>query len=141
VYGLDGHRHEAEIVQELAASNITAPLVFTPQVVPLRRGMLACAYALFDRTPDEDAVAAAYRHDYGGSPFVRIVEGRRAPSLLAVAGTNDAELHLSVRGNVVRAIVAIDNLGKGAAGQAVQNLNVMYGLAEETALDDLAVAS
>ncbi|HEV3156417.1 MAG TPA: hypothetical protein VGZ00_03660, partial [Candidatus Baltobacteraceae bacterium] len=55
---------------------------------------------------------------------------------IAVAGTNDAEIHVSLKGNVVRALCAIDNLGKGAAGQALQNINLMYGLSEELGLDD-----
>jgi N-acetyl-gamma-glutamyl-phosphate reductase len=139
-YGLAGHRHEPEIAQELRASGIDAPFVFTPQVVPLRRGMLACAYAIFSSAPRADAIHAAFRRAYAGSPFVRVLPGERAPSMTAVAYTNDAELHVSVNGNVVRVLSAIDNLGKGAAGQAIQNLNVMYHLPEETALHEFAHA-
>jgi N-acetyl-gamma-glutamyl-phosphate reductase len=137
-YGLDGHRHEAEILQELAAAGIAAPLVFTPHVVPLKRGMLADCYAVFERTPDEAAIRAAYERAYGGSRFVHVLPSKRAPSVVGVAGTNEAEIHLSVRGNVVHVISAIDNLGKGAAGNALQNLNLMLGLPEESALDDRA---
>ena len=137
-YGLAGHRHEAEIVQELAAAGIDAPLVFTPHVVPLRRGMLADCYAFFEREPDDDALLAAYERAYGGSAFVRLLPAGRAPSVVGVTGTNDAEIHLSRKGRVVRAISAIDNLGKGAAGNALQNINLMLGLPEECALDDRA---
>jgi N-acetyl-gamma-glutamyl-phosphate reductase len=137
-YGLNGHRHEAEIGQELASAGIPAPFVFTPQVVPLRRGMLVCAYAFFRTTPDPAAVAAAYRRAYAGSPFIRVLEDDRVPALTAVAYSNAAEIAASVRGRVVRVLCAIDNLGKGAAGQAVQNLNVMFGFPEELALDDLS---
>jgi N-acetyl-gamma-glutamyl-phosphate reductase len=137
-YGLGGHRHEPEIVQELAAAGITAPLVFTPHVVPLRRGMLADCYAIFERAPDDDALRAAYERAYGGSRFVRVLPAGRSPSVAGVAGTNDAEIHLSRKGRVVRVISAIDNLGKGAAGNALQNLNLMLGLPEESALDDRA---
>jgi N-acetyl-gamma-glutamyl-phosphate reductase len=137
-YGLAGHRHEAEIVQELAAAGIAAPLVFTPHVVPLRRGMLADCYAFFEREPDDDALLAAYERAYGGSAFVRLLPAGRAPSVVGVTGTNDAEIHLSRKGRVVRAISAIDNLGKGAAGNALQNINLMLGLPEECALDDRA---
>jgi N-acetyl-gamma-glutamyl-phosphate reductase len=137
-YGLDGHRHEAEIVQELAAAGITAPLVFTPHVVPLKRGMLADCYAVFKRAPSEEALLAAYERAYGASRFVHVLPSKRAPSVIGVAGTNDAEIHLSVHGNVVRVISAIDNLGKGAAGNALQNINLMLGLPEESALDDRA---
>ena len=137
-YGLAGHRHEAEIVQELEAYGITAPLVFTPHVVPLSRGMLADAYAVFSRPPADDALHAAFAREYDGSPFVRVLPAGRAPSLPGVAYTNDAEIHVSRSGNVVRVISAIDNLGKGAAGQAMQNLNLMFGYAEESSLDDRA---
>jgi N-acetyl-gamma-glutamyl-phosphate reductase len=137
-YGLAGHRHEPEIVQELAAAGISAPLVFTPHVVPLRRGMLADCYAIFERAPADDELRAAYERAYGGSRFVRVLDASRAPSVVGVAGTNDAEIHLSRKGRVVRIISAIDNLGKGAAGNALQNLNLMLGLPEESALDDRA---
>jgi N-acetyl-gamma-glutamyl-phosphate reductase len=136
---LSGHRHQAEIEQELHAAGIRAPLVFTPHVVPLRRGMLADCYAVFAREPDDDALRASFASAYGGTAFVRMLPPERSPSLIAVGGTNDAELHLSRQGRVVRVISASDNLGKGAAGQAVQNLNVMLGFPEESALDARSV--
>ena len=135
-YGLDGHRHQPEIEQELTALGIDAPLVFTPHVVPLRRGMLADCYAVFATAPDPDAVRAAYLRAYDGNPFVRVLPPGRAPSLVALVDTCDAEIHVSVVGNVVRAIAAIDNLGKGAAGQAMQCLNLMLGYPKECAFDD-----
>lgn len=131
-YGLQGHRHEAEIRQELRAANIDAPLVFTPHVVPLARGMLADAYVVMTPSPDARAVRAAYARFYGGNPFVRLLDDGVSPSVAAVARTNDAEIGVSVHGKVVRALCAIDNLGKGAAGQAIVNLNIMLGLPEET---------
>jgi N-acetyl-gamma-glutamyl-phosphate reductase len=134
-YALGGHRHAPEIAQGLGALGIAAPFVFTPHVVPLRRGMLVDAYAVFARAPSAAAVRAAYERRYTQSAFVRLLEREQSPSLPAVAGTNDAEIHVSVAGNVVRALCAIDNLGKGAAGQAVQALNVMLGIPEESALD------
>jgi N-acetyl-gamma-glutamyl-phosphate reductase len=138
-YGLDGHRHQSEIEQELTGAGILAPLVFTPHVVPLKRGMLADCYALFAREPSDDAIQAAYRKAYDGNPFVRLLPAERAPSLVALAGTNDAELHISRRGRVVRVLAALDNLGKGAAGEALQNLNLMFGYPEECALHDCAI--
>jgi N-acetyl-gamma-glutamyl-phosphate reductase len=140
-YGIGGHRHQPEIERVLRAHGTTAPLLFTPHVVPLARGMLADAYAVFDRAPDAQAVREAYAAAYGASPFVRIVEGERVPSVAAVTGTNDAEVRVDCRGNVVRAICAIDNLGKGAAGQAVQNLNIMLGYPEETGLHARAIVA
>jgi N-acetyl-gamma-glutamyl-phosphate reductase len=137
-YGLGGHRHEPEIVQELAAVGIDAPLVFTPHVVPIARGMLADCYAIFKRPPDAGEIHAAFARAYDGNPFVHVLPADRAPSVVGVNGTNDAELHISCVGNVVRIISAIDNLGKGAAGQAMQNLNLMLGYPEESSLDDRA---
>lgn len=133
-YGLQGHRHEPEIAQEFRAAGIDASLMFTPHVVPLSRGLLADAYCIFSEPVDERAVLAAFKQTYDGNPFVRVMDQGQAPSVAAVAESNDAEIAVSVHGNVVRTICAIDNLGKGAAGQAVQNLNIMLGYPEETGL-------
>jgi N-acetyl-gamma-glutamyl-phosphate reductase len=138
-YGLSGHRHQPEIEQELAGAGIHTPLVFTPHVVPLKRGLLADAYAVFAREPDDAAIAAAFARAYGGNRFVRILSADQAPSLVAVAGTNDAEIAIGRRGKVVRVITAIDNLGKGAAGQALQNINLMLGFPEESGFDACAI--
>ncbi len=140
-YGVDGHRHQPEIERILRMHGNATPLVFTPHVVPLARGMLADVYALFGHALEVDAVREAYAAAYGDSPFVRIVEGERVPSVAAVTGTNDAEVRVDVLGNTVRAICAIDNLGKGAAGQAVQNLNIMLGYPEETGLHARAIVA
>ena len=115
------------------------PLIFTPHVVPIVRGMLVDAYAIFRSAPDAERILAAYARAYEGSPFVRVLPTQRAPSLPAVVGTNDLELHVCVKGNVVRILAADDNLGKGAAGQAVQNINVMLGFPEECGFHDRAV--
>jgi N-acetyl-gamma-glutamyl-phosphate reductase len=139
-YGLAGHRHQPELERYLCAGGIDAPLIFTPHVVPIARGMLVDAYAIFDEPLDPGAVEAAYRGAYAASAFVRVL-ATRAPSVASVAGSNDAEIHASVQGSVVRAICAIDNLGKGAAGQAVQNLNLMLGLPEECGLHDRVVVA
>ena len=133
-YGLGGHRHEPEIRQELDALGIAAPMIFTPHVVPLGRGMLSDCYAVFSAAPDSAEVRAAFERAYADDPFVRLLPEGRSPSLPAVARTNDAEIAVGVVGRVVRAICAIDNLGKGAAGQAIQNVNVMLGFEESTGL-------
>jgi N-acetyl-gamma-glutamyl-phosphate reductase len=137
-YGLDGHRHAPEIERILCESEMTAPLLFTPHVVPLSRGMLVDAYAFYAVAPDAHDVGAAFAAAYDGAAFVRVLDGE-TPSVAAVAGTNDAEIRVDVRGKVVRVLCAIDNLGKGAAGQAVQNVNVMLGYPEQTGLSDRAV--
>jgi len=139
-YGLSGHRHEPEILQEFRAAGIDAPLMFTPHVVPIVRGLLADAYCVMSKPVDRAAVDAAFAKTYDGNRFVRVLGEDEAPSVAAVAGTNDAEIAVSVHGNVVRSICAIDNLGRGAAGQAVMNLNIMLGYPEESALDACAIA-
>ena len=131
-YGLNGHRHQPEIERLLGVHGARTPLIFTPHVVPLARGMLVDCYAVYDRAPDAAALAAAYERRYDGSPFVRMLQPHQAPSVPAVAFTNDAEIRFDICGDTVRVLCAIDNLGKGAAGQAVQNINIMLGYPQET---------
>jgi N-acetyl-gamma-glutamyl-phosphate reductase len=140
-YGLRGHRHQPEIDRYLRACGAAAPVTFTPHVVPLARGMLVDVYAFFDGRLDPRAVDAAYADAYAQSQFVRVLPAERNPSVAAVCGTNDAELRVDVDGRIVRALCAIDNLGKGAAGQAVQNLNVMLGFPEESGFHARAVVA
>lgn len=137
-YALGGHRHEPEILQEWRAAGIFAQLVFTPQVVPVSRGMLVNAYAVFAQAVDEEAVRAAFHSAYAHNPFVRMVDDGMVPSMRAVRATNDAELHVSVNGTTVRVLCAIDNLGRGAASQAVVNLNIMHGYPVEEGIDACA---
>jgi N-acetyl-gamma-glutamyl-phosphate reductase len=116
-------------------------VTFTPHVVPIARGMLVDAYVVCGRRADARAVANAYAKAYAESPFVRLLTGDCVPSVAAVNGTNDAELRVDIDGAMVRVICAIDNLGKGAAGQAVQNLNVMLGHPEEVGFHDRAIVA
>ena len=134
-YGLNGHRHQTEIECYLRGGNVTTRITFTPHVVPLARGMLTDSYAIFDAPLNARAVEFAYANAYENAPFVRVLSGGSVPSVAAVVGTNHAELRVDVDGTVLRAICAIDNLGKGAAGQAIQNLNLMLGYPEESGLD------
>jgi N-acetyl-gamma-glutamyl-phosphate reductase len=134
-YGLGGHRHGAEIVQEAREAGIGAPIVFSPHVVPLKRGILADIY-LIPRMPiAREQVLALYQRFYAASPFVTVFRDVRAPHLPALEGTNDAHLAVAERDGVVHVLSALDNLGKGAAGQAIQNMNILLGLPEETGLD------
>ncbi len=134
-YGLEGHRHGAEIVQEARAAGVAAPVLFAPHVVPIKRGILADVY-LIPRAPLGRAeLLAAYERFYAANPFVTVFRDPRAPYLPALEGTNDAHLAVAERDGVVQVLVGIDNLGKGAAGQAVQNMNLVLGLPEEQGLD------
>jgi len=133
-YGIPSHRHGKEIEQELRALGIGVPFVFSPHVVPLTRGMLADAYAVMREPIDESEVRASFAKSYAANPFVELLDGTRVPYLPATAGTNNVQIALSVRGGVIHIMVGGDNLGKGAAGQAVQNLNIMCGYPEEAGL-------
>lgn len=140
-YGLDGHRHQPEIERIVTTHRRAVPLTFTPHVVPLARGMLVDSYIVFEEAPSTAAISKAFAEAYGDSRFVDVLDSSRVPSVAAVVGTNHAEIRADVNGSVVRAICAIDNLGKGAAGQAVQNLNIMLDLREDCGLDATAVVA
>jgi N-acetyl-gamma-glutamyl-phosphate reductase len=135
-YGLSGHRHGAEIVQEAKAAGVSAPIIFSPHVVPLKRGILADIYLITGATPlTRNEVLGAYHAAYADSAFITVFEDARAPHLPALAGTNEAHLSVAERDGVVHVMSALDNLGKGAAGQAVQNMNLVLGFPEEQGLD------
>jgi N-acetyl-gamma-glutamyl-phosphate reductase len=134
-YGLEGHRHHPEIVQEARAAGIVAPIVFSPHVVPLRRGILADIYLIGKAPIARNEVEDLYLRFYDNNPFVTVFTDRRVPSLPAVEKTNNAQLKVAQRDGVIHILSALDNLGKGAAGQAVQNMNIMLGLPEERGLD------
>ncbi|MSO44203.1 MAG: N-acetyl-gamma-glutamyl-phosphate reductase [Thermoleophilia bacterium] len=124
------HRHTPEIAQEMGA-----PVVFTPHLVPVDRGLLVSAYARIEGdVPHADDLRAAYADVYEGHPFVEVVDA--PPDLRAVQHTNLAQVCPLVDPTSARLIVfaVIDNLMKGAAGQAVQNLNLMAGRPETEGL-------
>ncbi len=127
-YGVFGHRHGAEIEQELGV-----PVTFVPHLVPLDRGIFETIYARLRPGVDEAAIAAAFDRAYAGSPFVRLT-GADLPEIKHVAHTNFCDIGWRVDAPGGQLVVAacIDNLVKGAAGQAIQNFNVMFGF-EETA--------
>ena len=126
------HQHQPEIAQMLGR-----PLTFTPHLLPTKRGILATCYARLAPGPGASALAAAYAHKYAEAPFVEVLESPDAVTLKAVTGTNKCQVAAAAEGDVVVAISAIDNLVKGAAGQAVQNLNLMMGWPETAGLDSL----
>jgi N-acetyl-gamma-glutamyl-phosphate reductase len=147
-YGLDGHRHLPEIVQELAGMwpQATAPKVtFTPHLIPMTRGILSTCYAPL--SPDTASAGAEarqrvrdlYREFYRGEPFVRVVDA--PPSTKQALGSNMCLIYPTVDARTERLVVVsvIDNLVKGAAGQAIQNMNAMLGLPETMGLEAPAV--
>lgn len=131
-YGLAGHPHPAEISATIQALGLAKPAItFTPHLVPMTRGILATCYLPGDATTAQCLAAA--RKFYADRPFVRVVD--QAPHTKWATGTNLAFVtYASQPGGPIVAIGAIDNLGKGAAGQAIQNLNLMLGIDPTTGL-------
>jgi N-acetyl-gamma-glutamyl-phosphate reductase len=134
-YGVFGHRHGAEIEQGMSsARGGEHAITFVPHLVPLDRGILATIYVRLTAGTSEDALAEAYRQAYTSAPFVRLV-GSSLPEIKHVAHTNFCDIGWRVDASGRAVLVAvIDNLLKGASGQAVQNFNVMRGVDERTGL-------
>ena len=146
-YALEGHRHLPEIIQELQWLNLERPLsiTFVPHLIPMTRGILTTTYATHipeKITPDKkgaEALRQLYRDFYNNEPFVRVVE--LPPHTKHTWGNNLCLIYPTIDYRTGKLIVisCIDNLVKGAAGQAIQNMNLMLGLPEETGLQILAV--
>ena len=129
-YGVFSHRHAPEIEQELAM-----PVTFVPHLVPLDRGILESIYISLRAGVTDAQVGEALQRAYGSAPFVRLT-GHELPEIKHVAHTNFCDIGWRVDETRRRAllVVVLDNLLKGAAGQAVQNLNIMLGIDERTGL-------
>jgi len=128
-YKITEHRHVAEMRNELGVK-----VSFTPHVIPSIRGILTTAHVFLVEEKTREELEAIYKRFYTGKRFVRLREG--TPSLSSVRGTNFCDIGISVEANSDRVVVvsAIDNLVKGGSGQAIQNMNVMFGLEEEAGL-------
>jgi N-acetyl-gamma-glutamyl-phosphate reductase len=129
-YKLTSHRHLAEMKQELAFLGSKATCYFTPHLVPVNRGILTTAHILLNEPMETKEVEKIYRDYYRNEYFVRF----QKPSLAAVRGSNFCDIMVESEGLRVVAISAIDNLVKGASGQAIQNMNLMCGFAETDGL-------
>ncbi len=136
-YGVATHRHTPEIEEQLCyASGEDVVIDFTPHLVPMNRGILATAYAKVKDGVTSDDIRDAYNKYYENEYFVRVLEDGVLPETKWVEGSNflDVNFKLNPRTNRVIMMGAIDNLVKGAAGQAVQNMNIMFGLPENMGL-------
>lgn len=136
-YGVATHRHTSEIEQELsllASEDIV--LSFTPHLVPFNRGILSTMYANLKKDTNLDELLEIYNQFYNDEYFVRICDKGELPEIKNVAGSNFVDIGLAVDKRLGRVIVVscIDNLVKGAAGQAVQNMNILFSLDEKTGL-------
>ena len=142
-YGVGGvHRHIPEIEQELSLlSGSKLAITFTPHLVPMDRGILSTIYAAPVAEMTTSGLHKLYADFYKGEPFVRILPEGNFPSTAHVRGSNFCDIGLTVDQRTGRVIVvsAIDNLVKGASGQAVQNMNIMNGFPENMGLEGLAL--
>jgi N-acetyl-gamma-glutamyl-phosphate reductase len=131
-YKMLGHQHEAEVLRTLATVGWEAPLSFVPQSAPMVRGIFATAQFPLDAGIEPGALRALYESFYKDRFFVRIVDG--SPRVAATTGSAFADLGVAARHGHGAVMVALDNLGKGMAAQAVQNLNLALELPEWTGL-------
>jgi N-acetyl-gamma-glutamyl-phosphate reductase len=131
-YKVEAHRHTPEIEQSLRELGFSEPVTFVPHLLPLDQGELANCYVTPTRELETAELRSLYGERYAGEPFVRSTD--TPPGVRDVRDTNECHLHVAVSGPKVVAIAAIDNLWKGASGQAVQNLNLMLGLPETEGL-------
>ncbi|MDF1693798.1 MAG: N-acetyl-gamma-glutamyl-phosphate reductase [Zhongshania sp.] len=142
-YGVDGHRHLPEIEQELAlAANGPVNLTFTPHLLPQVRGIHATMYTeLLDPAVSLHELQAMFEKRYADAPFVDVMPLGSTPQTRTVRGSNMCRLalHRPQNRNTIVVLSAIDNLVKGASGQAIQNMNLMFGLPETMGLQGLAL--
>jgi N-acetyl-gamma-glutamyl-phosphate reductase len=137
-YGVASHRHTPEIEQELSVLAGTPVIIsFTPHVIPITRGILSTVYGgIIGAGFGTDEFIQVYREFYNDSPFVQIMDEGEYPTIKSAVGSNFCRVAVKVDDRTNRLVVvsAIDNLIKGMAGQAVQNMNLMYGLDERTGI-------
>jgi N-acetyl-gamma-glutamyl-phosphate reductase len=136
-YKIGTHRHTPEIEQELSAlAGQPVTVSFTPHLIPMNRGILTTIYARLTEKTDTAVLHASYREFYKQEPFVRVLPLGQQPNVRNVRGSNFCDIGVTSDPRTGRAVVvsAIDNLVKGAAGQAIQNMNLMMGFEETTGL-------
>lgn len=134
-YKANEHQHKPEIVKILSeVMGREIDVVFTPHLIPMNRGILSTIYLRLNKKTDTKAVADLYRDFYKGRPFVRVSDDGKLPQTKDVTFTNFCDIGVKVTGNTLIVVSCIDNLTKGAAGQAVQNMNIIAGFAETEGL-------
>ena len=136
-YGVGVHRHTPEIEEQLSlAAGKPVTISFTPHLVPMNRGILVTAYGTLLKSVTYEEVKAIYDKYYENEYFVRVLDRDESPQTKWVEGSNfvDVNFKIDPRTNRVVMMGAMDNLVKGAAGQAIQNMNIMFGLQENRGL-------
>lgn len=139
-YSVGVHRHIPEIEEQLSyAAGKPVTISFTPHLVPMNRGILVTAYASLTKDVGEEEVRAVYDACYENEYFVRVLEPGMVPQARWVKGSNFADVNFKIDPRTKRIVMmgAIDNVGKGAAGQAIQNMNLMFGLEENKGLKQI----
>lgn len=140
-YGVKGHRHHPEIVQGLNSiagdTGAFDEVVFVPHLVPMIRGMFSTMYLKLTDSGKQADIQALYESFYASEPFVDVMQANSLPETRSVRGANQLRIALyrPNNGDTLVILVVQDNLVKGASGQAVQNMNLMFGLPEQTGLD------
>lgn len=136
-YNIGGHRHTPEIEQELSlAAGKEITITFTPHLMPMSRGILATCYLKLKSGVGMQQITEAFQDAYSGEFFVRLLGAGQYPATKYVRGTNHCDIAWHIDARTKRAVVvsAIDNLMKGAAGQALQNMNIIFALPETEGL-------
>jgi N-acetyl-gamma-glutamyl-phosphate reductase len=136
-YGVLTHRHTPEIEEQLGyAAGEEIKIIFTPHLVPMNRGILVTAYANLKKDVTYEEVKTAYKKYYDHETFIRLLNEEVCPETRWVEGSNFVDINFKVDQRTNRLVMmgALDNLVKGAAGQAVQNMNLMFGFPENTGL-------
>ncbi len=129
------HRHMPEIENILSLIGKTeAKVYFTPHLIPMNRGILCTTYAKTKKKGSREEIITMYNDFYSKEPFIRVKKDDKLPKTKDVANTNFCEIAIRVVDERVIILSSIDNLLKGAAGQAVQNMNIMYGFNETSGL-------
>jgi len=142
-YKIGAHRHQPEMEEQISrAAGTPCRLLFVPHLVPMNRGILSTIYVPLAKKCQPDELMSLYGSCYGHEPFLRLLPEGILPSVAAVRGSNycDLALVLKPQEDLLVVVTAIDNLVKGAAGQAVQNMNLMLGFPETTALEMVPLA-
>ena len=141
-YGVTTHRHTPEIEEQLGyAAGEPVLLNFTPHLVPMNRGILVTEYASLKKGVTQETVRAAYEKYYADEKFIRVLNPDVCPETKWVEGSNYVDINFKIDERTGRIVImgALDNLVKGAAGQAVQNMNLLFGLEESEGLEMLPV--
>ncbi len=142
-YNVGKHRHQPEIARNMScAAGKPVNVVFTPHLIPMSRGIIATVYAQLEKKMTAEEVHALYAEHYKAEPFVRVLPLGSTATTRNVRGSNfcDVSVHVVNGGATLEMVSAIDNMVKGAAGQAVQNMNLLFGFAETAGIDQVPAA-